>query len=455
VTIRLDDRDWLAELLDEELAAYHADAARARLPPDALAAAGTSRDLASAARVLVARSLRRRPDPGAKPAAVFLEEARGHVAVALDLALLGGEPFVRARRGAELAAFLAGAAGSHEAALAVDPHQPGAASAVAQKAALRAAGRVLHARFYPPAEPAGGLPLRPGVLSVFRRRLARVASSFYRDGRLAPEALERHGAHAALESALLAEALAGLLRATQPPSARAAALRVRQVSHLGLTREEARAARRGVSAPRLPALLASATPPAVRPFLVEQLRLAQLRRGLLGEGPAAFLESFARGAALDGPAFLAAQLEAAAQHGGLEELPSLTGEARDWQAVAEEWSAATDHVVQKVSEVVAGNLEALVTEIRETGELGQLVAKAAAGGVLSEDERRKVKEQLVDLAKAVPALALFAAPGGAILLPLLARLLPFSLLPSAWGKERGKAAPPPTPVAEPEPPPGS
>ena len=45
-----------------------------------------------------------------------------------------------------------------------------------------------------------------------------------------------------------------------------------------------------------------------------------------------------------------------------------------------------------------------------------------------------MKAQLIDLAKAVPALAIFAAPGGMLLLPLVAKLLPFSVLPSAWEK---------------------
>jgi len=36
----------------------------------------------------------------------------------------------------------------------------------------------------------------------------------------------------------------------------------------------------------------------------------------------------------------------------------------------------------------------------------------------------------------VPALAIFAAPGGMLLLPLLAKLLPFSVLPSSWDKDR-------------------
>jgi hypothetical protein len=49
-----------------------------------------------------------------------------------------------------------------------------------------------------------------------------------------------------------------------------------------------------------------------------------------------------------------------------------------------------------------------------------------------------VRAQLIDLAKVVPALAIFAAPGGMLLLPLLAKLLPFNLLPSAWDRSGEK-----------------
>jgi hypothetical protein len=82
-----------------------------------------------------------------------------------------------------------------------------------------------------------------------------------------------------------------------------------------------------------------------------------------------------------------------------------------------------------------------------------LLAKFSAGQKLTAEEKRKVRAQLVDLAKAVPALAIFAAPGGAILLPVLAKLLPFNLLPSAWdrsGQRPRPALPPaPSPLAPP------
>jgi hypothetical protein len=41
-----------------------------------------------------------------------------------------------------------------------------------------------------------------------------------------------------------------------------------------------------------------------------------------------------------------------------------------------------------------------------------LLAKAARGQTLTRDERRRMRAQLIDVAKAIPALAIFAAPGG-------------------------------------------
>ena len=82
--------------------------------------------------------------------------------------------------------------------------------------------------------------------------------------------------------------------------------------------------------------------------------------------------------------------------------------------------------------VVVRNLDAVVREVRETGELAALLAKAASGNTLSAAEWIAVRAQLLDVARAVPSLALFALPGGAVLLPLLLRVLPFDLRPSAF-----------------------
>jgi hypothetical protein len=65
------------------------------------------------------------------------------------------------------------------------------------------------------------------------------------------------------------------------------------------------------------------------------------------------------------------------------------------------------------------------------GELSSLLGRLARGQTLAAAERRRMREQLVDLAKVIPALAIFAAPGGVLLLAALVKLLPQSFLPSA------------------------
>ena len=64
--------------------------------------------------------------------------------------------------------------------------------------------------------------------------------------------------------------------------------------------------------------------------------------------------------------------------------------------------------------------------------MAELLARASVGGTLTAGEKDKVREQLIDLAKTIPALAIFAAPGGMLLLPILIKLLPFNLLPSSF-----------------------
>lgn len=435
------DDDWLETLVTTELARHEPEAAIARLPPEIVAAGTAPSDLAPAARLLVARSLRSHLEAGARDQTrAFLHEVDLHVGLALDLGALRRAAFTRALRRAEIAAFLAGAAGAHDLALAACPGAKGLPRERAVRRALVAAGELLRSRFHPPGDPIRGLPLHPGTLAIFRRRLSRVAMSYLRDGSLDPTALGRHADYAARESALLAEALSGFLRAAGPPDPGTLALRTRQVARLGLPPSKARDARRAVSAPRAPEAIAATSPEPVRPFLVEQLHLAQLRTRPAGGQAARFLEDFVAAAGLHPEAVVAARIEAAAQHGDHQlwfqalgqSVPGENLAGLDWQAVADQWGYAADAAVERVSAAVADNLDAIMTEIRETGELGQLLAKAAAGKTLSAEEKRKVRGQLVDLAKAVPALAIFAAPGGMLLLPLLAKLLPFPILPSAF-----------------------
>ncbi len=81
-------------------------------------------------------------------------------------------------------------------------------------------------------------------------------------------------------------------------------------------------------------------------------------------------------------------------------------------------------------------------EARETGDLAVLLAKAARGVKLTGEERRRMRAQLIDVAKVIPALAIFAAPGGVLVLLALSKVLPFNLLPSAFQDEPAPTPPP-------------
>ena len=75
----------------------------------------------------------------------------------------------------------------------------------------------------------------------------------------------------------------------------------------------------------------------------------------------------------------------------------------------------------------------LAQELKQSKEAVHLIKKATHSH-LSEDEKEKIKIQLLDICKAIPALAVFLLPGGALLLPLLIKLIP-DILPSAFQED--------------------
>ncbi len=93
------------------------------------------------------------------------------------------------------------------------------------------------------------------------------------------------------------------------------------------------------------------------------------------------------------------------------------------------------HLKERLQEravlAVKKNLDHVVNEIRETKELYSLLIKAAKTD-LSQEEKNKVRDQLLDILKTIPALAIFALPGGGVLLPVLIKILPFKVLPSSF-----------------------
>ena len=105
-----------------------------------------------------------------------------------------------------------------------------------------------------------------------------------------------------------------------------------------------------------------------------------------------------------------------------DEVPFLSGKKDVEQLV----SSATD----KWKKILLRNKDKLATELKQSKELVQLIAKSTSSE-LSKEEKKKVKAQFKDLAKSVPALGLFLLPGGSVIMPIILKLIP-DLVPSAF-----------------------
>lgn len=80
--------------------------------------------------------------------------------------------------------------------------------------------------------------------------------------------------------------------------------------------------------------------------------------------------------------------------------------------------------------IISRNKDKLATELKQSKELVSLIKKSATEE-LSKEEKEKVKSQFLDIVKSVPALAIFMLPGGALLLPIVLKIIP-DLIPSAF-----------------------
>lgn len=93
-----------------------------------------------------------------------------------------------------------------------------------------------------------------------------------------------------------------------------------------------------------------------------------------------------------------------------------------------------DNANTTVKKLITRNSKRLFKELSQSKELVLLLTKSTKTE-LSEEERKKVREQLLDIFKSIPSLAIFALPGGAVLLPLFIKMIP-KLLPSAFDDNR-------------------
>ncbi len=89
--------------------------------------------------------------------------------------------------------------------------------------------------------------------------------------------------------------------------------------------------------------------------------------------------------------------------------------------------------IDEIKALLQKNKKRLSKELSQSKEAVYLIKKSTHSK-LSEEEKEKIKEQLLDICKSIPAFAVFILPGGALLLPLLIKLIP-DILPSAFRED--------------------
>ena len=93
-----------------------------------------------------------------------------------------------------------------------------------------------------------------------------------------------------------------------------------------------------------------------------------------------------------------------------------------------------DHSTTVVKKLITRNSKHLYQELKESKDLVKLLSESTLRD-LSEKEQEQMQEQIMDIIKAIPSLAIFMLPGGAILLPIFIKFIP-KLLPSAFDENR-------------------
>jgi hypothetical protein len=95
-----------------------------------------------------------------------------------------------------------------------------------------------------------------------------------------------------------------------------------------------------------------------------------------------------------------------------------------------------DQTTQNVHTLISRNKNRLILEISQSKELMKLLSQSTKRD-LSPQEKKKVKNQLLDICKTIPSLTIFLVPGGSLLLPILIKFIP-QMLPSAFNENLEK-----------------
>lgn len=278
------------------------------------------------------------------------------------------------------------------------------------------------------ANPLLGLPLRNAFVYSDARMFARIALTLAEKQRIDDTTVAKLRSYFWRERHLQVVALGALAAGPEGLGPEGRKFAMAQISKLGLAREETRELRKLLDSPMSPEDVAFR----IRGhreagYLLEQLAVAAMIDGTFDPHEQDFMARIATKLHIPPPTLHRIE-------GRVWRFVSVHRDDYDRYTETQYYGKFGSRIEKTLVAMVQNNLGPVVTEIRQTGELAGLLTKAAAGHNLSDDDRKQMREQLLDILRAVPSLAIFALPGGALLLPIVLKLLPWDLRPTAFRK---------------------
>lgn len=293
-------------------------------------------------------------------------------------------------------------------------------------------GRVLPRRAYLSGNPLIGLPIHNSFNYVDAKTLGRIAVAYFERGRVDPAAIQRVLDFEDREKELLLRAMVGLTLADR--SLGIGSLRVvrRQIKSSGLPRKFRKTLRWMLKQPASPMAVAAAVEDdRTRDFILEQVILGATLDGHFSEQEKGYVGDLAGflGVAPEELARIEAEVMAFYEtHKAYLDLFMVGTAVRSYR----------QRLPERLQQTLRENLALITKEIRAKRGLADLLYRTSLGEQLTREERRQMGRQLVDILRTIPSLAIFSVPGGAVLLPLLFRILPKGLKPRAFAEVQKK-----------------
>lgn len=282
-------------------------------------------------------------------------------------------------------------------------------------------------------DPYFGLLLHNGAVYADAFLFASVAAAYFTKAGFPKEAAHRRLRFAAAQKALLTRVLVGLATAERRPAFPARRAVLRQIDDLHLPDDLADATRaftrrafeKGVD---VRGVLRDVRSREMKRFVLEQTVLASLVDGHRSPRELVWVRELAAALGVAPQELTAVEL-------GVADFYARNRDVVDVFNMSAGAERMGDELVDALQSTVRKNYRRLLRELKETGELSVLLTRAARGQRLTSEEKRAMRQQLIDIAKVIPALAIFTAPGGVLLLVALARVMRFDLLPSAFRED--------------------